>query len=129
MKFRIETREAFAVMGLAGLDGPEPRTGDTLTPLWREFMEEYHPRLREHYAAPFWQVGAYRFGCEEGKVRAVIGAECRGKAPEGMAVEKIPAAAWAVFSFTSPTGLDFVPDAYTRIVTEWFPGSGWRRDE
>lgn len=129
MKFRLETREAFSVMGLAGLDGLEGQDGDLLTPLWREFMEEYNPKLQGHYAAPLWQVGAYQFGCEGGKVRAIIGAECLGDVPEGMAVEKIPAATWAVFSFTSPTGTDFVPDAYTRIETEWFPNSGWKRDE
>ena len=46
-----------------------------------------------------------------------------------MAVETIPAATWAVFSMVSPTGIDYVPAAYTRILTEWFPSSGYRRDE
>ena len=46
-----------------------------------------------------------------------------------MAVETIPAATWAVFSIISQTGIDYVPEAYTRIMAEWFPTSKYVRDE
>ena len=44
-------------------------------------------------------------------------------------METIPAATWAVFSITSPTGIEYVPAAYAKIMTEWFPASRYRRDE
>ena len=134
MEFRIEKRESFQIMGLSGYDTAECAPGETLTPLWREFMDHYNPRLwngggtTSYYTAPFWQVGAYQFQSQDGKTRTIIGAQYRGEAPEGMAIETIPAATWAVFPVVSPAGIDHVPAAYTRILTEWFPASGYRRD-
>ncbi len=134
MEFRIEKRESFQIMGLSGYDTAECAPGETLTPLWREFMDHYNPRLwngggtASYYTAPFWQVGAYQFQSQDGKTRTIIGAQYRGEAPEGMAIETIPAATWAVFPVVSPAGIDHVPAAYTRILTEWFPASGYRRD-
>lgn len=134
MKFRIEKREAFQIVGLSGREDPEslPAKDDSLTPLWREFMDRYNPRLyrgggeESLYTAPLWQVAAYSFQ-PEGK--NVIGAEYRGTRPEGMDLEDVPAATWAVFSIQSPTGYPHVPEAYTRILTEWFPASGYVRNE
>lgn len=134
MEFRIEKRESFQIMGLSGYDTAECAPGETLTPLWREFMDHYNPRLwngggtASYYTAPFWQVGAYQFQSQDGKTRTIIGAQYRGEAPEGMAIETIPAATRAVFPVVSPAGIDHVPAAYTRILTEWFPASGYRRD-
>lgn len=135
MVFRIEKRESFQIAGLSGYDDPECRPGDTLTPLWREFMDHCNARLWNEggedcfYTAPFWQVAAYQFQTEGTKTKAIIGAQYKGKMPGGMAIETIPAATWAVFTFTSPTGIEYVPQAYTRVMTEWFPISGYRRDE
>lgn len=134
MEFRIEKKECFQIMGLSGYDTAECGPGDTLTPLWREFMDRYDARLwnggdtGSYYTAPFWQVGAYHFQSENGKTKAIIGAQYRGTKLENMAVETIPAATWAVFSMNSPTGIDYVPAAYTRILTEWLPSSGYSRD-
>ena len=134
MKFRIERRECFQIVGLSGYDG-ECENGDHLTPLWRRFMEEYDHVLwngggvDNYYTAPFWQVGAYWFQSENGKTKSIIGAEFKGRKPDGMAVETIPAATWAVFSINSSTGIDYVPVAYTSIMTEWLPASQYKRDE
>ena len=135
MNFRIEQKDSFQIIGLSGYDEMESKPGDTLTPLWREFMTRCNPILwngggdAKYYTAPFWQVGAYWYQSEGGKTKAIIGAEYKGKAFEGMTIETIPAATWAVFSITSPTGINHVPAAYTRIRTEWFPNSGYQRDE
>jgi AraC-like DNA-binding protein len=43
--------------------------------------------------------------------------------------EDIPAAVWAVFSFTNEHNAENMASAYTRILTEWFPSSGYRRVE
>ncbi len=134
MNFRIEKRDGFQIMGLSGYEDEIGKPGDSLTPLWRNFMDNYNSLLWNgggescYYTAPFWQVGAYDFQSEEGKTKAVIGAEYKGDKPDGMVIETIPAATWAVFPITSPTGIDYVPAAYTRILTEWFPTSQYTRD-
>lgn len=133
--FRIEKKESFQIIGLSGYEYSECEPNDNLTPLWREFMNYYNACLwndggvDNYYTAPFWQVGAYYFQSDGGKTKTIIGAEYKGKKIEGMTLETIPAATWAVFSFTSPTGIDYVPAAYTRILTEWFPTSQYIRDE
>ena len=135
MNFRIEKKESFQIVGLSGYENVEGRSDDTLTPLWREFMDKYNPYLwnaggdDNYYTAPFWQVAAYYFQSDGGKTKTVIGAEFKGKKPDNMEVVTIPDATWAVFPITSPTGVDYVPAAYTRIMTEWFPTSQYRRDE
>lgn len=135
MEFRVEKKESFQIVGLSGYEDAECRPGDTLTPLWREFMDNYNSCLwngggiNNYYTAPFWQVAAYYFQSDGGKTKAIIGAEYKGKKPDDMTIETIPAATWAVFPIVSPTGIDCVPAAYTRIMTEWFPASNYRRDE
>ena len=137
MNFRIEKKESFQIMGLSGYDNLDcdMYKGDCLTSLWREFMNSYNSRLwndgnPNYYTAPFWQVGAYEFEPHDSKVKAIIGAEYKGKKPDdSFTVETIPAATWAVFTITSPTGIPHVPAAYTRVLTEWFPASRYKRDE
>lgn len=82
-----------------------------------------------YYTAPLWQVAAYSFQADNGKAKAIIGAEYKGQEVKDMSVETIPAATWAVFSITSPTGIDYVPAAYSQIMTEWFPTSQYKRNE
>lgn len=149
LNFRIEKREAFQIVGLAGYDeecqaddsqvgdsqAGDSQAVDSLSPLWRTFMEKYNSSFwngggtDSYYTAPFWQIGAYWFEQVNGKTKTMIGAEYKGRKPEGTTVEAIPAATWAVFSVTSPTGIEYVPAAYTQIMTEWFPASQYQRDE
>jgi len=135
MTFRIEKRDSFQIMGLLDhADMADYEPGECLPKMWNEFMENYNPRLwndgkDSFYTAPLWQVAAYDFkpGC--GKSKSIIGAEYKGRKLDGMAIEAIPAATWAVFTFTSPTGAPYVPEAWARVLTEWFPSSQYIRDE
>lgn len=134
MKFRIEQKDSFQIMGLSGYDSVE-KEGD-LTPLWNKFMDEYNPKLWNNgkpsfYTEPFHQVGAYSFASKDGKVKMIIGAEYKGVKPEGVdiSIETIPAATWVVFPFYGHTGFDKYNEAFTRILTEWFPASQYKRDE
>jgi AraC family transcriptional regulator len=137
MKFRIEKKESFQIMGLSGYENGEAveiKPGVCLTNLWNEFMDNYNSKLwnggnPSYYTAPFWQIGAYDFKSEDDKVKAIIGAEYKGKKPDGMTIETIPAATWAVFSINSSTGNEQYNAAYTRVLTEWFPASQYKRDE
>lgn len=132
MKFRIEKRECFQIMGLSDYESSECLPGDGLTPLWRNFMDHYNAILwnngESFYTAPFWQVAAYQFESQNGLTKAIIGAEFKDKNPAGLTVETIPAAEWVVFTINSRTGFDNVEKAYTRILTEWFPQSQYSRD-
>ena len=135
MNFRIEKKESFQIIGLSGYETTECKEGECLTPLWREFMDKYNSRLwngggkNKCYCSPFWQAAAYSFQSSNGKTKTIIGAEYKGQDIENMTVETIPAATWVVFSITSLTGIDYVPKAYTQIMTEWFPASNYKRDE
>jgi len=140
LNFRIEKLESFQIIGLSGYETAECNSGDSLTPLWREFMDHYNPQFwngggeNSYYTAPFWQVAAYAYQSEGGKTKTIIGAELcdkesKGNTINGITIETIPATTWAVFSICSATGIDHVPEAYTRILTEWFPASGYARNE
>ena len=136
MEFLIERTKAFKIVGLVDKGDSSQQdymdSGSVLGPVWQRFMDEYDPRLYHGggdgnlYCAPFWQVAAYSFALDG---ETAIGAEYRGKCPPGMELYPVPAAQWAVFTFSGPTGHPHVPEAYTRILTEWFPQSGYRRDE
>jgi len=134
MEFRIEKMDSFQIMGLLECaDMNDFEKGDLLPKTWRKFMEEYNPRLwndgESFYTAPFWQVGAYDFQPKGGKAESIIGAEYKGEKLDGMDIKRIPAATWAVFTFTSPSGAPYVPEAWMRVLTEWFPASQYKRDE
>ena len=136
LEFRMERTEAFQIVGL--VDRGEPADRDymdsepALGPLWRRFMAEYDPRLyngggaENLYCPPFWQVAAYSFALDE---ETAIGAAYKGICPPGMELYTVPAAEWVVFSFPGPTGSPHVPKAYARVLTEWFPQSGYQRDQ
>ena len=138
MNFRIEKKESFQIMGLSGYETGENieiKPGVCLSKLWNEFMDGgYNAKLwnnggDSYYTAPFWQIGAYEFQSKDDKVKAIIGAEYKGKKPDGVTVETIPAATWAVFSINSNTGNEQYNAAYTRVLTEWFPASQYKRNE
>ena len=41
--------------------------------------------------------------------------------------ETVPAATWAVFTFTGARNAENMAQGYARILTEWFPASGHTR--
>ena len=134
MEFRIEKRDSFQIMGLLENADMNDEPGDILPGMWQEFLENYNPRLwnngnPNYYTAPLWQVGAYDFHEQGGKAESIIGAEYKGVLPDGMALKTVPAATWAVFTITSPSGRPYVPEAWMRVLTEWFPASQYKRDE
>ena len=143
MKFRIEKKDSFQVMGLAGYTNGEDCT-EWKDSLWGIFLDGgdgpdgsgtfnqafWNQGKQSYYTAPFWQVGVYDFHSVDGKTPTIIGAEYKGRKPdiENMSIKTIPSATWAVFTFYGETGAK-VGEAITRIVTEWFPQSQYERNE
>ena len=139
MKFRIEKKDGFQIMGLAGYTSDDDVWEDSL---WGQFLGEktdgegsfdrvlWNEGNPNYYTAPFWQIGAYDFQSVEGKTPTIIGAEYKGLKPETewLTMKTIPAAVWAVFTFYGETG-EKVGEAITRIVTEWFPQSKYLQNE
>ena len=138
MKFRIEKKESFQVMGLSGYITDDEMQSERILPnLVNEFYNgDYNSHFRynrcdSYYTAPFWQIVAIHFRSVDGKIEAIIGAEYKGEKPDGvdLTIETIPATTWAVFSVNSSIGKAQHDAAYTRILTEWFPASQYKRDE
>ncbi len=134
MNFRIVKKESFKVMGLKGMSTSVTAEGDTLDPLWRDFMDHYDVRLwnnggeNNYYHAPLWQVAAYWNESNNGETPCIIGVHLDGKPIlNGMDVEAIPASTWAIFTITCKAGTGH-DEAYARIQTEWFPTSSYIRD-
>jgi AraC family transcriptional regulator len=143
MNFRIEKKESFQIMGLAGYITDEEMASEYILPaLINEFYKiqsyfvkdpwtSWENQIPNYYTPPFWQVAAIDFHSVDGKTEAIIGAEYKNEKPDGvkLSVKTIPAATWAVFSVNSPLGKHQHDEAYTRILTEWLPASKYKRDE
>ncbi|MCL1795024.1 MAG: AraC family transcriptional regulator [Oscillospiraceae bacterium] len=143
MNFRIEKKESFDIMGLLGHITDEEMASEYILPsLVNEFykIESYfvkNPRsswenqIPNYYTPPFWQVVAIDFHSIDGKTEAIIGAEHKGEKPKGakLSIKTIPAATWVVFSVNSSVGKHQHDEAYARVLAEWLPASGYKRDE
>jgi len=133
MEYRIEKTENFQIMGLSGYENEKTERDSEVTGLWVDFTANYDNRLMNHngemiYSAPYWQVGACNEKYVDGKMKMVIGAEYKGTMIDGMSLETIPAATYAVFSFPWPAGYSYCMEAY-RKITEWFEASEYTLDE
>ncbi len=136
MDFRIENRQSFKIIGLK-CAGAYDDSG------WFRFQNQYDSRLRNgngaksYYKAPFWMIGAYKCSEPDGEYvfdasnedACMIGAElCDEPILEGMDIETVPAATWAVFSCQWDPQNDATGKTYARIISEWMPLSGYKRD-
>lgn len=134
MNFRIEKKDSFKIMGLKGYSDGVPMEETELDRIWDTFLDnpgDYNRIIRDngYYTEPMWQVAAYKDEPNPNGSECIIGAELKDKPVlPNMDVETIPAATWAVFTIKSRTGAP-VPEAYTRIITEWLPTSSYERDK
>lgn len=134
MNFRIVEKNSFDIIGLKGMSTSIVEDGQDLDPLWTRFMEDFDTCLwnkddeKNYYQESLWQVAAYWNKSINGETPCIIGAELQSKPIlDGMNVERIPSATWAVFTITCKAGTGH-DEAYVRIQTEWFPTSSYSRD-
>ena len=133
MEYRIEVKESFQIMGISGYEYENADRNSELTGLWVQFTESYDKRLMNHngecmYTPPYYQIGACNEKYVDGKMKMTIGAEYKGTMIEGMSLETVAAATYAVFSFPYPAGYSKYMDAAAKI-SKWFPSSGYKLDE
>ena len=122
MNFRIEKKDGFKLIGKKNAGGYDD---------WCKFDKKYLPRLEKDnlIQAPLWYVGAYFLNRNENEA-CFIGAELKNnEVINGMDVEMIPAATWAVFPFVFRPGEDAAGETIAKIVTEWLPASHYIRTE
>jgi AraC family transcriptional regulator len=77
-------------------------------------------------------VVAFDFDTQDHNVKFTVGGELDATDSLGFdssMCREIPPSDWVVFSFPGSLTTEATSKAYTRILTEWFPASGYKRDE
>ena len=140
MEYRIEEKKDINLVGI--VKHIQRQSANTMANDWKEAAGEAwdvwdeflnggtDKKLSDNklYCAPMWQMG-FTKTLENGETLLAIGAEADTKAITDLQTYTIPASMWAVFTVRgSLNGKDHPMDAmWTRITTEWFPTSGYKR--
>ena len=146
MDFRIEKREAFSFgSSFQRMDVSEDLSPPSLASWfagrrcncekcqsnWRDWG--YSGTEDDMRTVPFgtsatgYWLAAFDFHMKDGKFCFMMGNESSNEAC--CCRQEFPAATWIVFSFSSKMNEGTTNQAYARILTEWFPDSGYKRDE
>lgn len=142
MEYRIEEKGVIHGVGMvknfgrytANKEGKtwQERNGERWT-FWDEFLDVgANLVIRDKYKlyrSPYWQIGVTHTN-DKGETIEMIGAEAReGEIYPELTRFEVPAATWAVFvargTLNQPTHP--IEALVTRIVSEWFPSSGYER--
>jgi len=124
MKYRIETKEAFRIVGVSTPLQREIEKNFTVIPgKWQEVSQDGTlKRLAGMMdTPPMGVLGVSRCG-DEADWRYYI-AVSSSQPADGLEEYLVPAATWAIFSGCGAS--QSIQDLERRIVTEWLPGSGY----
>lgn len=141
MEYRIEEKQEINLVGLvrkvkrqsANVTANDWK--DSAGEVWNTWDEFLNGGMDERiaceyklYRAPMWQMG-FTKTFENGETLLAIGAEADENKSINLQSYTIPASKWAVFTVKgSLSGKEHPIDAmWTRITTEWFPISGYKR--
>lgn len=139
MEYRIVERDEIKVVGVVKNFGKwtanseasnwEERLGD-IWKFWDEYLDGGVDRkiARDYklYREPFYQIGVTQT-LDNGETVVAIGAESDGKEYTDLETFTVPASTWAVFTAKGTLNQKDHPidTLMTRIVSEWFPSSGY----
>lgn len=124
MEFRIETREAFRVVGIsAAIDKDMEKNFQTVPLLWdRAARDGTLERLAGMMdAQPMGILGVC--DCVDGREWRYYIAAASTRSGEGLEEFTVPAATWAVFPGEGTN--QSIQDLERRVLTEWLPSSGY----
>ena len=131
MKYRIENKEAFRIIG-AKMEAnwtPEKQEGFTEVPkFWGEQTQKGTiPQLIQHMdSQPMGVLGVCVGDWQQtGKFDYYIAVSSTQPAPEGMSEYLVPATTWAIFECRGPMP-HAIQSMQERIMTEWLPNSGYQ---
>ncbi len=126
MNYRIETKEAFRIVGVKKRYALKAEDNLKTIPLfWRETQQAgMIPKLCELMSkAPMGVLGICA-GMDENDFDYYIAVASDKPLPEGMNEYEIPACTWAIFESVGPMP-NAIQELQTHIVSEWLPGSGY----
>lgn len=121
MKYRIEQKNAFAVVGVKQRFSHINGLGENIGKMWREMPGETISQIAELGNG---LVGVYSGMYEDNTTDYYIAAITEKDSINSLCKLEIPSLTWAIFEITGP-----MPTAMTeiwgRIFSEWFPTSGY----
>lgn len=131
MNYRIETKEAFRIVGvkMECTWTPEKQEGFTEAPkFWAKHAQEGTiPKLcklmnREPMGVLGISVGDWQ---TTGSFEYYIAVSSSAPVPDGMVAYDVPACTWAIFECKGAMPVA-IQTMQQRIMTEWFPNSGYQ---
>ncbi|MCI2059060.1 MAG: AraC family transcriptional regulator [Oscillibacter sp.] len=125
MNYRIETKDAFRVVGFRTAISASMEESFKRVP---EFWDECEARMPELLAiANGKEPGGILGLCSDGEAcgEYYIAVCSDAPVPAGMTAAEIPAGTWAVFECVGPMP-DSIQQMQKRILTEWLPSSGYQ---
>lgn len=126
MKYRIEKKEAFRIVGVKeSMDVNLEENFAKIPQLWQQVTQDgsLMRLVKMMNQPPFSILGVST--CMNGeKMDYYIAAATNLPAPEGMCETIVPAGIWAIFECVGPLP-HTMQDLQRRIITEWLPTSGY----
>lgn len=129
MKFRIEERKAFKVVGKSiHIDVANGESNAKIAPFWGQLMNEGSFERLISSCGKLGVMGiCYNLDFNTGNFDYMIGIEYSENTPEDLETEDIDASTWAVFDAVGPVP-EAVQETFHKIHSEWFPTSGYKHD-
>lgn len=125
MNYRIEQKDAFAVVGVKQRFSHINGLGESIGKMWSETPGETMAQIA---GLGNGLVGVYSGMYEDNTTDYYIAAITEADTPENLCKLDIPSLTWAIFEIVGP-----MPTAMTeiwgRIFSEWFPTSGYEHAE
>lgn len=126
MEYRIETKEAFRIVGVsAPLEQEIEKNFDTVPAMWgRAATDGTVPRLAQMMDSEPKGILGVSACMGEDQWAYYISVASTQPVPEGMTEYTVPACTWAIFPGCGamPNGIQ---ELEKRVVSEWLPGSGY----
>jgi AraC family transcriptional regulator len=125
MNYRIEQKDAFAVVGVKQRFSHVEGLGENIGKMWRETPAE---TIGQIAGLGNGLVGVYSGMYEDNTTDYYIAAITEKDCPKTMSKLEIPTLTWAIFEITGPMPTAMA-DIWGRIFSEWFPTSGYEHAE
>lgn len=125
MNYRMEEKEAFAVVGIKNRFSYTDNLGKSVGEMWKSTSPEMMEKIAAlANIAPIGLVGAYSEMYADETTDYYIGVMTTKDCPEGLVKLTIAAQTWAVFEIIGalPTAMS---DIWGRIFSEFFPTTGY----
>lgn len=125
MKYRIEQKASFAVVGVKQRFSTVDGLGVSVGKMWAETPRE---TISQIAGLGDGLVGVYSGMYEDNTTDYYIGAITEKATPETLCRLDIPSFTWAIFEITGPMPTAMA-EIWGRIFSEWFPTSGYEHGE